>query len=147
MLAGLRNKGVSMNSDTPRRFVIGSAIVAGLLGFLAVWDMFAVYPYRIFAGQIVFDIVFLTSACMILYMSYDAWQDFPDTRMRKHDLNQFGRHLPVRNPVGRREAIRITNRRRRTGRKDDATFDHSIAGPNDGWHFLGRFRDTSTTRS
>lgn len=58
-----------------RRTLIGSAIAATLVAVLTVWDLFAVYPWQVFGGQTVFDILYFTTACIVLYLCYDAWQE------------------------------------------------------------------------
>lgn len=59
-------------ADTPKRLVIGSMIVAGLVALAAILDMALGIP---FARHMVLDILFLLSAALVGYLAWDAYRD------------------------------------------------------------------------
>ena len=60
--------------DLPKRVVIGSMVVAGLVAVMAISDMVLGIP---FSGQHTFmmDIMFIICAAIVGYMSWDAYQE------------------------------------------------------------------------
>ena len=52
--------------------LIGSMAVAGLVALAALADIFTDKP---FAGQIMFDVMFLLSAGIVGYMAWDTWRE------------------------------------------------------------------------
>ena len=62
-------------SETPhmtpgvKKMLLGSMAVAGVVGILSIVDLAAGFP---FAGQMVFDIMFLVSSALVGYMAFEA---------------------------------------------------------------------------
>ena len=56
-----------------RGIVLGSIGVAGFMALLAVLDIALGFP---FAGQMVFDIMFILAAGIVIYMGIDCMKDF-----------------------------------------------------------------------
>jgi hypothetical protein len=61
-------------ADTPKRFVIGSMIVAALVALVAVLDLTIGIP---FSGThtTTMDIIFLISSGILGYLCWDAYKD------------------------------------------------------------------------
>ena len=59
-------------SNVSKSTIIGSMAVAGLVGVLALVDIFTDSP---FAGQTTMDIMFIICAALVLYMGYDAYKE------------------------------------------------------------------------
>ena len=55
-----------------RNMLFGSMAVAGIVGILSIVDLVAGFP---FAGQMVFDIMFLVSAALVGYMAFEAYRE------------------------------------------------------------------------
>ncbi|MBI1310325.1 hypothetical protein GC176_03380 [bacterium] len=55
-----------------KKMLLGSMAVAGVVGILSIVDLAAGFP---FAGQMVFDIMFLVSAALVGYMAFDAYRE------------------------------------------------------------------------
>jgi len=56
-----------------KKMIFASASVAGLMALLSILDMFFKFP---FAGySLTVDIMFLVTAAIIGYLSWDAYQD------------------------------------------------------------------------
>ncbi len=55
-----------------KKMLFGSMAVAGVVGILAIVDLAAGFP---FAGQMVFDIMFLVSAALVGYMAFEAYRE------------------------------------------------------------------------
>lgn len=55
-----------------RNMLFGSMAVAGLVGILSIVDLAAGFP---FAGQTVFDIMFLVSSALVGYMAFEAYRE------------------------------------------------------------------------
>ena len=52
-----------------KRLLLGSMAAAGLVAVTAVVDLIISIPY---SGMIVFDIMFLVSAAIVIYMGYET---------------------------------------------------------------------------
>ena len=52
--------------------VLGSMVVAGLVGLAAITDMAIGLP---FSGQLVMDIMFLIGSGLVAYLAWDAYKD------------------------------------------------------------------------
>ncbi|WP_298858914.1 hypothetical protein [uncultured Gimesia sp.] len=59
-------------TDAPKKMIIGSMAVSGIVVALALVDMIAGIPFR---GSTMMDIMFLISASLVLFLCWDAWQD------------------------------------------------------------------------
>lgn len=60
-------------TETSKRMIIASAIVAALVAAAAIVDLVAGIP---FSGEfMVMDICFLIGSAITFYMCYDAWKD------------------------------------------------------------------------
>ncbi|MHC4877326.1 MAG: hypothetical protein ACYTGL_12595 [Planctomycetota bacterium] len=55
-----------------KKMLFGSMAVAGIVAILAIVDLVAGFP---FAGQMVFDIMFLVSALLVAYMAFDTYRE------------------------------------------------------------------------
>ena len=55
-----------------RRMLIGSIAAAGVVGITAVVDLIIGFPY---SGQMIMDILFLLSACVVCYLGYDTYKE------------------------------------------------------------------------
>lgn len=55
-----------------KKMLFGSMAVAGIVGVLAIVDLAAGFP---FAGQMLFDILFLLSAALVGYMAFQAYRE------------------------------------------------------------------------
>lgn len=55
-----------------RKMLIGSMVVAGLVAVAALADIVTGAP---FAGQVMFDVMFLLSAGIVGYMGWDTWRE------------------------------------------------------------------------
>lgn len=65
----------SAEQSNYRGVVCVSAVIAVLIAALCVVDLFAAWPYQPFAGHTVFDVTFLLSAFIVLYLCWDTWHD------------------------------------------------------------------------
>lgn len=76
MRAASRGDGINeaIMAETPKRVVIGSMIVAGLVALFAVLDIFMGIP---FSGEKtkMMDIMFIISAAIVGYLAWDAYRD------------------------------------------------------------------------
>ena len=52
--------------------LIGSIAAAGVVGITAVVDLIIGFPY---SGQMIMDILFLLSACVVCYLGYDTYKE------------------------------------------------------------------------
>ncbi|MCH9654691.1 MAG: hypothetical protein K0U86_21340 [Planctomycetes bacterium] len=59
-------------TDAPKKMIIGSMAVSGIVVVLALVDMIIGIPFR---GSTMMDIMFLISASLVLFLCWDAWQD------------------------------------------------------------------------
>ena len=59
-------------AKTTKRVVVGSMVAAGIVGLMAIIDLFTGVP---FSRKIMMDILFLISAAVVIYMGYDTMQD------------------------------------------------------------------------
>ena len=61
-------------SDAPKKLVIGSMAVAGIVALLAVADLATGIPFSGVHSQLM-DILFLVAAAIVGYLSWDAYRD------------------------------------------------------------------------
>ncbi len=59
-------------SDTAKKVVIGSGVVAGLVLIASILDIVSGFPFQ---KQIFLDIVFIISALIVGYLCYDVLQE------------------------------------------------------------------------
>lgn len=60
-------------TETSKKMIVASAVVAALVAAASIVDLIAGIP---FSGQyMVMDICFLIGAAIMFYMCYDAWKD------------------------------------------------------------------------
>jgi hypothetical protein len=61
-------------SDAPKKMVVGSMVVAGVVALLALSDLLTGVP---FSGEHtkLMDILFLVAALIVGYLSWDAFRD------------------------------------------------------------------------
>lgn len=57
---------------SPKKLVIGSMSVAGLVAFLSVLDLILKIPFN---GQMMFDIMMLVSAAIVGFMAWEAYRE------------------------------------------------------------------------
>lgn len=62
----------NLSSNTARKMIFGSWVVAGLVAVISLIDILMGFPYR---GQMVMDIMFILGAALIGYLGYDAYKD------------------------------------------------------------------------
>lgn len=55
-----------------KRLLLGSMAVSGIVAVTAIVDMVLEIPY---SGKMVFDILFLISAAVIIYMGYEVFKE------------------------------------------------------------------------
>lgn len=72
-LPSLQN--IPMN-DTPKRMVIGSIAVAGLVALLALADLLVGVPFSGTEHTRLMDILFLVAAGIVIYLGINAYKDF-----------------------------------------------------------------------
>ena len=61
-----------MATGTPKKMILGSMILAGIVALAAIVDLIIAMP---FAGQMVMDILFLIGAAIVFYLAWDAYKD------------------------------------------------------------------------
>lgn len=61
-------------AETPKRVVIGSMIVAGLVALFAVLDLTMGIPFSGTNTKLM-DILFIVSAAIVGYLAWDAYRD------------------------------------------------------------------------
>lgn len=59
-------------TDAPKKMIMGSMAVSGLVAALALVDMIIGIPFR---GSTMMDIMFLISSGLVLFLCWDAWKD------------------------------------------------------------------------
>ncbi|MCA9014570.1 MAG: hypothetical protein KDA77_04480 [Planctomycetaceae bacterium] len=59
-------------TDAPKKMIMGSMAVSGLVAVLALADIIIGMPFR---GSTMMDIMFLISAGLVLFLCWDAWKD------------------------------------------------------------------------
>lgn len=59
-------------ADAPKKMIIGSMAASGIVAALALVDIIIGIPFR---GSTMMDIMFIISACLVLFLCWDAWQD------------------------------------------------------------------------
>ena len=55
-----------------KRLLIGSMIASGIVALTAIVDMILGIPY---SGKMVFDVMFLISAAIVIYMGYETLKE------------------------------------------------------------------------
>ena len=60
-------------TDTPKRLIIASAIVAVLVTIACIMDLALGIPFAGYSSTM--DVLFLVGALIVLYLCYDAWKD------------------------------------------------------------------------
>lgn len=56
----------------PKPLLIGSMVIAGLIGTITLIDLALAIP---FGRQMVFDIIFIISAALVLYLGFDSYRE------------------------------------------------------------------------
>jgi len=59
-------------SETAKKFVLGSSVVAGIVGLAIIVDLITGYP---FSRKLLFDATMFIGVIVTLYMAYDTWKD------------------------------------------------------------------------
>jgi len=72
------------NRDKYRNVVLFAATVAIVMIGLCIIDLFASYPFRPFAGQTTFDVTYIASSMIVLFMCRHTWKEL--------DLGDTSRH-------------------------------------------------------
>jgi hypothetical protein len=62
-------------SDAPKKMVIGSMVVAGLVALMAVSDLVLGFPFTGSEHSRLMDILFIVAAAIVGYLSWDAYRD------------------------------------------------------------------------
>ena len=62
-------------SDAPKKMVIGSMVVAGLVSLMAVSDLVLGFPFTGSEHSRLMDILFIVAAAIVGYLSWDAYRD------------------------------------------------------------------------
>ncbi len=62
-------------SDAPKKMVIGSMVVAGLVAAAAIADLVIGVPFSGSTHTKLMDILFIVCAAIVGYLSWDAWRD------------------------------------------------------------------------
>jgi hypothetical protein len=62
-------------SDAPKKMVIGSMVVAGLVALMAVSDLVLGVPFTGSEHSRLMDILFIVAAAIVGYLSWDAYRD------------------------------------------------------------------------
>jgi hypothetical protein len=62
-------------SDAPKKMVIGSMVVAGLVAAAAIADLVIGVPFSGSSHTKLMDILFIVCAAIVGYLSWDAWRD------------------------------------------------------------------------
>ena len=61
--------------DLPKRVIIGSMAVAGLVAVAALADIFVGFPFSGWSQTGIMDILFIVSAAIVIYLGWDAYRD------------------------------------------------------------------------
>lgn len=61
-------------SDAPKKMVIGSMVVAGVVALLAISDLATGVPFTGVHSKLM-DVLFLVAAAIVGYLSWDAYRD------------------------------------------------------------------------
>ncbi|WP_417380944.1 hypothetical protein [Gimesia sp.] len=59
-------------ADAPKKMIMGSMAVSGIVVLLALADIAIGIPFR---GSTMMDIMFLISAGLVMFLCWDAWKD------------------------------------------------------------------------
>jgi len=59
-------------SVSPKKLIIGSMSIAGLVGFICLLDLILKIPFN---GQMMFDIMMLVSAALVGFMAWEAYRE------------------------------------------------------------------------
>jgi hypothetical protein len=62
-------------SDAPKKMVIGSMVVAGLVALAAIADLIIGVPFSGSEHTTLMDILFIVCAAIVGYLSWDAYRD------------------------------------------------------------------------
>jgi hypothetical protein len=62
-------------SDAPKKMVIGSMVVAGIVALAAVADLVIGVPFTGSEHSRLMDILFIVAAAIVGYLSWDAYRD------------------------------------------------------------------------
>lgn len=62
-------------SDAPKKMVIGSMVVAGLVALAAIADLVVGIPFTGSEHSRLMDILFIVAAAIVGYLSWDAYRD------------------------------------------------------------------------
>jgi hypothetical protein len=62
-------------SDAPKKMVIGSMIVAGIVALAAISDLVIGIPFTGSEHSRLMDILFIVAAAIVGYLSWDAYRD------------------------------------------------------------------------
>jgi hypothetical protein len=65
-------------SDAPKKMVVGSMVVAGILALAAICDLILGMPFSGITGTEhtrLMDILFIVCAAILGYLAYDAYKD------------------------------------------------------------------------
>jgi hypothetical protein len=62
-------------SDAPKKMVIGSMVVAGIVALAAVADLVIGIPFTGSEHSRLMDILFIVAAAIVGYLSWDAYRD------------------------------------------------------------------------
>jgi len=62
-------------SDAPKKMVIGSMVVAGIVALMAVSDLVLGFPFTGSEHSRLMDILFIVAAAIVGYLSWDAYRD------------------------------------------------------------------------
>ena len=83
------------NRDTYRNVIFFAVAVSVALIALCVTDLVASYPLQPFMGQTAFDVAFLISSAILLYMCWHTWHDLdlgdqPPRQLNVSESTQYG---------------------------------------------------------
>jgi hypothetical protein len=62
-------------SDAPKKMVIGSMVVAGIVALAAISDLVIGIPFTGSEHSRLMDILFIVAAAIVGYLSWDAYRD------------------------------------------------------------------------
>ncbi|HWL10100.1 MAG TPA: hypothetical protein VNQ76_16970 [Planctomicrobium sp.] len=62
--------------DLPKRMVIGSIAVAGLVAVMALADLFVGVPFSGSEHTRIMDVLFIVCAGIVIYLGINAYKDF-----------------------------------------------------------------------
>lgn len=62
-------------SDAPKKMVIGSMVVAGVVALMAICDLLIQFPFGGSEHTFLMDILFIVCSAILGYLAYDAYKD------------------------------------------------------------------------